>query len=109
MRVIRWTAPLLFSTLAWSSTAHASPYSFVLHEPAPSMDPTADAPAPEGPATGEVDDAGTPDSMDPTAASEDEGNDDEGDEAGERDPSKFNRHAIGVRTGLVLTPTWGLS
>jgi len=119
MRLIRWTAPLLFSTLAWSATAHASPYSFVLEfEPVSNMDPTANTVAAEGPQTGEVDDAGTPESMDPTADSDGEGDGGEGTEGtddgeggadGVRDPSKFNRHAIGVRTGLVLTPTWGLS
>ncbi len=112
MRLIRWTAPLLFSTLAWSATAHASPYSFVLEvEPAPSMDPTENTAAVEGPQTGAVDDAGIPDSMDPTAGDDAEAEDADGSETdtGARDPNMFNRHAIGVRTGLVLTPTWGLS
>ena len=117
MRWIRWTAPFLFSTLAWSATAQASPYSVALQLESPaSMDPTGNTVPAEGPQTGEVDDAGTPDSMDPTT--DDDGSDDtndedsdEGDsaEAGERDLSMFNRHAIGVRSGLVLTPTWGLS
>ena len=125
MSLNAWSLPtVLVFSMAGSATAQASPF-FVSSERGvagsaaahtarigePAMDPTA-APAAELPAEGPVDDAGTPDAAgDPTA--EDAGGD-EGAETAEEapdsvDPDAFARHALGVRTGLVVTPTWGLS
>ena len=104
---------VMMVALVWSTAAEASPYHLSSRAwlVEPSADPTAPAQeaAPEGP----VDDAGTPDVGDPTAADEgdDEAADDEDadDVPAPRDPNAFNRHAIGVQAGLMLTPTWGLS
>lgn len=125
MSLNAWSLPtVLVFSMAGSATAQASPF-FVSSERGvagsaaahtarigePAMDPTA-APAAELPAEGPVDDAGTPDAAgDPTA--EDAGGDEAAETAEEApdsvDPDAFARHALGVRSGLVVTPTWGLS